>query len=85
MAWMCQNGSARPSAIAAEYNNLKVELRDENHNVIASWDSGEQTTTMNGVNGTSWVQLAHTFSDYGPGVRYIYWEDGGRSASIKSA
>lgn len=53
---------------------LKVELRDANQNVITSWDSGLQTANAN------WQKLSHTFSNYGAGVRYIYWEDGGDDA-----
>ncbi|MCK5559500.1 MAG: hypothetical protein KAJ51_02860, partial [Thermoplasmata archaeon] len=53
---------------------LKVELRDGNHNPIASYDSGTNKAT------TSWQKLSHTFSNYGSGLRYIYWEDGGDDA-----
>jgi len=57
---------------------LKVELRDKDHNAIASWDSGEHWTTWRGSGAASWDQLTRDFSDYGPGLRYIYWEDGGK-------
>ncbi|NIA09466.1 MAG: hypothetical protein GWP10_07005 [Nitrospiraceae bacterium] len=51
---------------------LIVELQDENHTTIVSWDTGVQT-----VNGTSWKQESHTFSGYPSGLRYIYFEDWG--------
>ncbi|HEY9643887.1 MAG TPA: DUF4347 domain-containing protein, partial [Coleofasciculaceae cyanobacterium] len=53
---------------------LKVELRDANQQVITSWDSGTLTANAN------WQQLTHAFTNYGAGVRYIYWEDGGDDA-----
>ncbi len=59
---------------APEYNDgyfLKVELFDSNLNLIDVYDSGWQTGTE------SWVRLEHTFSDYGPGVRYVHFQDGG--------
>ncbi len=69
-------GQANPYDRGIYY--LKVELRDKNHNVIASWNSGELYTTWRGSGPASWDQLSHEFSGYGPGLRYIYWEDGGK-------
>ena len=62
----------------ADYYYLKVELRDVNHNIIdSSWYSGICITPGSaGYSDDAWYLLAHTFSGYGPGVRYIYWEDG---------
>jgi hypothetical protein len=61
-----------------DYCYLKVELRDENHTVINSYDSGVFQTS----NGTGWYgpweQRSHTFSGYGSGLRYVYFEDGGK-------
>lgn len=59
---------------------LKVELRDVNHNVITSWYSGILNTggVANDPSDDAWYQLEHTFSGYGPGLRYIYWEDGSK-------
>jgi uncharacterized repeat protein (TIGR01451 family) len=51
---------------------IHVELRDASHAPIASWDTGMQTAT------SIWTEYAHTFSGYGSGLRYIYFEDGGR-------
>jgi len=55
-----------------------VELRDRYHNAIASYDSGVfRTSTGSGWFGP-WEQRSHIFSGYGSGLRYIYFEDGGR-------
>ncbi|WP_252177988.1 VCBS domain-containing protein [Endozoicomonas sp. 4G] len=51
---------------------LKVELRDASNNVITSYNSGTLTASDN------WQEAASTFSNYGAGVRYIYFEHGGR-------
>jgi PKD repeat protein len=55
---------------------LRVELRDASHTLIATqyYDSGEFLTT------SDWVEKTHTFTGYGTGLRYIYWEDGGLGA-----
>ncbi|MEA1864996.1 MAG: NosD domain-containing protein [Euryarchaeota archaeon] len=61
-----------------DYCYLKVELRDEEHAVIDSYDSGVfQTSTGSGWYGP-WEQRSHTFSGYGSGLRYVYFEDGGK-------
>ncbi|MFP2959231.1 hypothetical protein ACLEPN_15660 [Myxococcus sp. 1LA] len=60
---------------------LKVELLNENHQVVASWNS--QTQTNSGAcewGGEAWDELRHVFANYGPGVRYVRWEDGGKSS-----
>ncbi|WP_422139257.1 VCBS domain-containing protein [Endozoicomonas sp. ALC020] len=51
---------------------LKVELRDASNNVIASYDTGTFTATDN------WQEAANTFSNYGAGVRYVYFEHGAK-------
>jgi len=58
---------------------LKVELRDAGGGVIASFDTGVQTTPGSGdtYDDDNWFEVTHSFSDYGPGLRFIYWEDGG--------
>jgi hypothetical protein len=68
-------GQANPYCRGRYY--LKIELRDTNHTVITSWDSGEHYTTWRGNGLLSWDKLSHEFSNYGTGLRYIYWEDGG--------
>ncbi|MBD1833768.1 cadherin-like domain-containing protein [Cyanobacteria bacterium FACHB-472] len=56
----------------ADKSYLKVELRDAGGNVIASFNSGELTAK------SDWQQISHKFANYGAGVRYVYWEDGGK-------
>ncbi|MGC9445089.1 MAG: hypothetical protein ACP5E9_09230 [Candidatus Methanospirareceae archaeon] len=68
-------GQANPYCRGRYY--VKIELRDTNHKVITSWDSGEHYTTWRGIGLLSWDKLSHEFSNYGAGLRYIYWEDGG--------
>ncbi|MFP2903504.1 phosphodiester glycosidase family protein [Pyxidicoccus sp. 3LFB2] len=60
---------------------LKVELLDASMAVVASWNSGVKTNT--GAcqwGGEQWDELHHVFTDYGPNVRYVRWEDGGKDA-----
>jgi hypothetical protein len=52
---------------------LKVELRDASNKVLASLDDGATMTTTNGT----WQSSAQTFTGYGTGLRYVYFEDGG--------
>lgn len=58
----------------ADPYNLHVELRDVNHNALATYDSGTQYGT------SSWVNLSHSFSSYGTGVRYVYFKMGGKDS-----
>lgn len=50
---------------------MRVELRNASGQAIAVYDSGEFTTSA------AWEQKGATFTGYGAGLRYIYWEDGG--------
>jgi hypothetical protein len=54
---------------------LRVELRNEAGGVVASWDAGTSAARKQATG--SWVVESHEFRDYGPGVRSIYFEDGG--------
>jgi len=54
---------------------IKVELRDANQNVLASWNRGTLAAPLQAT--TDWVLHQHDFTNYGPGVRYVYFEDGG--------
>ncbi|MET4707174.1 VCBS domain-containing protein [Endozoicomonas lisbonensis] len=64
--WFRQRGS-----VADEYQ-LRVEVRDADQNVIASYDSGELTAAG------GWQEASHSFANYGAGARYIHFEHGGR-------
>ena len=54
---------------------VKFELRDENHNPIAVYNSGTPSAPQRV--GLDPVTESKVFSGYGQGVRYIYFEDGG--------
>ncbi len=55
-----------------DYAYLRVELRDAGHVAFATFDTGIFRTSA------GWREISHQFTGYGPGLRYIYWEDGGR-------
>jgi hypothetical protein len=55
---------------------LKVELRDASNHVLASLNEGASTT----ITTATWQTAANTFTGYGSGLRYIYFEDGGHDA-----
>lgn len=57
---------------------LKVELRDAANAVLASLNQGATSTTTNGT----WQVSASTFTGYGPGLRYVYFEDGGQDTEF---
>ena len=54
---------------------IKVELRDASNAVLAVWNQGTQTAPLTAP--SSWTVFSAEFKNYGPGVRYIYFEDGG--------
>ncbi len=54
---------------------IKVELRDASNAVIATWNQGTQAAPLTAP--SSWTVFNAEFKNYGPGVRYIYFEDGG--------
>ncbi|WP_461537953.1 tandem-95 repeat protein [Spongorhabdus nitratireducens] len=53
---------------------LKVQLRDAGGNTIASYDTGTLTAKDN------WQEASKVFSNYGEGVRSIYFEHGGKDS-----
>jgi hypothetical protein len=63
------------SADPGDLYYVRYELRDASHNVIASYVSGTPASPMR-VYGTP-VDEEVTFTGYGPGVRYVYFEHGG--------
>ncbi len=68
-------------AISSYLNNLadtyyiRVELRDASGTPVATWDAG--TAAARKTAPSSWILESHEFREYGPGVRTIYFEDGG--------
>lgn len=63
------SSSVYPGTVPSWYR-VTVELRDAGHNVIASYDSGHTSLTAHTI-------LSSTFTGYGPGLRYIYFWQGG--------
>jgi|GEM_PF-4103891 len=64
---------------------LKVELLRADMSVITSWDSGVQRHQGPCEWSEEWRALSRVFEDYGPGLRYIRWEDGGRDTEFWGA
>uniref|UniRef100_A0A6B2KYC7 FBA domain-containing protein n=1 Tax=Arcella intermedia TaxID=1963864 RepID=A0A6B2KYC7_9EUKA len=56
----------------ADFYFLKITLLDTQKNVIESYDSGILTTS------SEWETVETTMANYGTGLRYISWEDGGK-------
>jgi hypothetical protein len=54
---------------------FRAELRDVNHAPLASFLVGSQASPVTAT--FAWQVAAHTFTNYGPGARYVYIEDGG--------
>ena len=65
---------------SADFYFLRVELRDENGAVLDSWQAGTQAAPL--VADGNWRVEEHLFENYPPGVRQIYWEDGGDDAEF---
>jgi hypothetical protein len=68
---------------AVNYNDeyyFHLELRDSLGNVIASYDDGSQSSPL--ISDTSWQTSNHTFINYGAGLRYIYFESGGKDVEF---
>lgn len=60
----------------ADFYQLKVILYDVQMRVLAEYNSGEITT------GDDWLQVRGSLRDYGPGIRYIYYEHSGKGANF---
>ncbi len=68
------------SSYCPDYYFLKVELLDGNMNVVDTFDTGTVQLTGSCVWAENWVTVSHTFSGYGPDVRYVRWSDGGKDS-----
>lgn len=66
-------GTGVPSNLSDQFY-LKVELRSANNTVLAALDPSATTTKTS----APWQVSAQTFTGYGPGLRYVYFEDGGQ-------
>ncbi len=63
---------------ASDAYRVVIELRDENHDVIDSFDTGAQNAAGDHI----WTEISHTFTDYGSGLRYIYFRQEGDDAEF---
>ncbi|XP_063798081.1 F-box only protein 2-like [Pseudophryne corroboree] len=57
---------------------LTVQLLGDKHQVIAEYKSGRINIAQPAQD--TWHQIGNTFSNYGPGVRYIRFKHGGQDA-----
>ncbi|CAK6958762.1 F-box only protein 2 isoform X2 [Scomber scombrus] len=60
---------------------MTVCLLDENHEVIQEYKPDPVTLDPDS-DDCSWKQISHTFSDYGPGMRFISFEHGGQDTKF---
>ncbi len=63
---------------------LKVELLDENMSVLDVFDTGTVEQSGPCDWDAEWETVSHTFTGYGPNVRYVRWEDGGKDSEYWS-
>ncbi len=66
-------GAGVPANLADTYY-LKVELRAADNTVLASLNASATTSTAS----AAWQASTQTFTGYGAGLRYVYFEDGGQ-------
>uniref|UniRef100_A0A087XHF3 FBA domain-containing protein n=2 Tax=Poecilia formosa TaxID=48698 RepID=A0A087XHF3_POEFO len=58
--------------------NMSVKLLHSNNRVIQEFTP--ETIHLLEQENHRWKQMIHVFKDYGPGVRYVYFEHGGRDS-----
>lgn len=58
-----------------------VELQDANHNTVATWSVGNSSNLVTVNAGSPYQLISHTFKNYGAGVRYLHFEDGGHDTN----
>lgn len=61
---------------------IKVQLLAADMSVVAEWDVGSATALADAPN--DWATFSHSFTGYGPGVRYVRFEDGGLDSRFSS-
>uniref|UniRef100_A0AAV2M3G4 FBA domain-containing protein n=1 Tax=Knipowitschia caucasica TaxID=637954 RepID=A0AAV2M3G4_KNICA len=59
---------------------ITVTLLDENQESIAEFKP-ETVTLEPESDGSSWREISHSFTEYGPGLRFICFEHGGQDTS----
>ena len=63
---------------------LRIELRDANDVELATWVQNGETAGGENYADDNWFELTHTITNYGPGLRKIYFEDGGQDGEYWS-
>ncbi|XP_070706384.1 F-box only protein 2 [Pempheris klunzingeri] len=58
--------------------NMTTSLLDESHEVIEEFKPEMVTLEPECDDDCSWKRVSHTFSEYGPGLRFISFEHGGK-------
>ncbi|MBM7115393.1 phosphodiester glycosidase family protein [Archangium primigenium] len=66
----------------ADNYTIRVELLDAQMNLVTAWDTGTQSTGGPCEWSVDWRHVEHTFTDYGPQVRFVRFRDGGQSTEI---
>ncbi|CAL8340339.1 unnamed protein product [Lota lota] len=61
---------------------ITVCLLNENQEVLQEFKPDPVTLDPDMADGCSWRQVSHTFSEYGPGVRFISFEHGGQDTKF---
>lgn len=61
---------------AGSLYELTVRLLSEYEDVLSEFTTGQVAVPEDG----SWMEISHTFTDYGPGVRFVRFEHGGQDS-----
>ncbi|MCP4675546.1 MAG: hypothetical protein GY854_08580 [Deltaproteobacteria bacterium] len=65
-----------------DWYQITVRLLDASRVTIAEWTHSNTTGGVTGYDDDNWFSITHTFIGYGPGLRYIYFEDGGQDSEF---
>ncbi|KAM5246928.1 F-box only protein 2 [Ctenodactylus gundi] len=57
---------------------LTAQLLSEQEDVLAEFHSGQVAVPEGSEDG--WTEISHTFTDYGPGVRFVRFQHGGQDS-----
>jgi hypothetical protein len=78
--WFHSTPSTNPPYRTDDDYYVLADLRNGDGSILARWQVGRSTQPRRCTN--AWTREARTLLDYGPGLRSIYWEDGGRDRVI---
>jgi hypothetical protein len=59
---------------------MNVQLEDASHSVISSWSDGSQSSPLTIGPSSGWIEVTGSLQNYGSGLRYIVFEDGGKDS-----